>query len=44
MPLLGHTLYGQGPEKVILFNDWMGDCTSWTPVLPYLDAERFTYA
>jgi 3-oxoadipate enol-lactonase len=42
--LLGHTLHGQGPEKVIVYNDWMGDCSSWTPVLPYLDVERFTYA
>lgn len=22
----------------------MGDCTSWVPVLPYLDVDRFTYA
>ncbi len=44
MPLLGHRLHGQGPENVILFNDWMGECTSWTPALPYLDAKRFTHA
>jgi len=44
VPLLGHRLYGEGTEKVILFNDWMGDCSSWNPVLPYLDVERFTYA
>jgi 3-oxoadipate enol-lactonase len=43
VPRLGYKLYGQGSEKVILFSDWMGDCTSWTPVLPYLNAERFTY-
>jgi 3-oxoadipate enol-lactonase len=42
--LLGYRLHGHGPEKVILYNDWMGDCSSWTPVLPYLDVERFTYA
>jgi 3-oxoadipate enol-lactonase len=41
---LGHALHGQGTEKVILYNDWMGDCSSWEPVLPYLDGERFTYA
>ena len=40
MPLLRHKLYGQEAEKVILFNDWMGDCSSWTPVLPYFDVER----
>ncbi len=42
--LLGHTLHGKGSEKVIVYHDWMGDCSSWTPVLPYLDMERFTYA
>lgn len=44
MALLGHRLYGRGPERVIVFNDWMSDCTSWEPVLPYLDVDRFTYA
>jgi 3-oxoadipate enol-lactonase len=27
-----------------VFNDWMSDCTSWDPVLPYFDVDRFTYA
>jgi len=41
---LGHTLHGHGPERVVVYHDWMGDCSSWKPVLPYLDVERFTYA
>ena len=42
--VLGHTLHGKGSEKVIIYHDWMSDCSSWTPVLPYLDMKRFTYA
>lgn len=42
--LLGHRLYGEGNEKVIVFNDWMGDCTSWEPMLPYVNIGRFSYA
>ena len=41
--LLGHRLHGNGPEGVILYNDWLADCTSWEPTLPYLDTETFTY-
>jgi len=44
LALLGHRLYGHGSEKVVVYNDWMGDCTSWDSVLPYLNADRFTYA
>lgn len=42
--ILGHRLYGNGPEGVVLFNDWLADSTSWDPTLPYLDADAFTYA
>ncbi len=44
MAHLGHRLHGHGPEKVVVYNDWMGDCTSWEPVVQYLDPDRFTYA
>ena len=42
--ILGHRLYGKGPECVVLFNDWLADSTSWDPTLPYLDEDAFTYA
>ena len=42
--VLGHRIHGDGPEKVILYNDWLADCTSWEPTLPYLDTKTFTYA
>jgi 3-oxoadipate enol-lactonase len=42
--VVGHTLWGQGPEGVIMFNDWLADCSSYEPMLQYLDTEKFTYA
>jgi pimeloyl-ACP methyl ester carboxylesterase len=42
--LLGHEIIGGGPEKVIVFNDWLADCSSWRPMHPYLDTRTFTYA
>jgi len=42
--ILGHKLHGSGPEGVIMFNDWLADCTSYEPMLPYLDQQTFTYA
>lgn len=42
--VIGHTLWGNGPEGVILLNDWLADCTSYVPMLPYLDTDTFTYA
>ena len=41
--VLGHKVLGNGSEKAILYNDWLADCTSWEPTLPYLDTETFTY-
>lgn len=42
--ILGHKLRGHGIEGVIVCNDWLADCTSCDPLLPYLDTETFTYA
>lgn len=42
--VLGYELVGTGKEGVIVFNDWLADCTSWKPMHLYLDTERFTYA
>ncbi len=41
--ILGHSVYGQGPEKVLVFHDWMGDSANYDPVVPYLDSATFTY-
>lgn len=42
-PILGHAVYGQGSEKVMVFHDWMGDTANYDPVIPYLDPNTFTY-
>jgi 3-oxoadipate enol-lactonase len=42
--VLGHELIGSGSEGVIVFNDWLADCTSWKPMHLYLDKKAFTYA
>ncbi len=42
-PILGYDLFGSGPEKVIVFHDWMGDAANYTTVRPWLDPEAFTY-
>ncbi|HJW42553.1 MAG TPA: alpha/beta hydrolase [Rhizomicrobium sp.] len=42
--VLGHVLHGNGPEPVLVLHDWLGDCTNYDSVLPYLDRAAFTYA
>lgn len=42
-PILGYELHGSGPEKVIVFHDWMGDAANYDTVRPWLDDEAFTY-
>lgn len=42
--IIGHTVIGSGPEKVIILHGWWGDYTAYAAMLPYLDGERFTYA
>lgn len=41
--LLGYSSYGHGPEKVLVFHDWMGDADNWRPMMDYLDQDAFTY-
>jgi len=43
-PNLGHSVYGQGPEKVLVLHDWMGDSANYEPMIPYLDPSVHTYA
>lgn len=41
---IGYARHGDGPRRVIILNDWFGDRSTWNPTLPYLSADRFTYA
>jgi len=40
---LGYVQHGTGPECVLVMHDWLGDHTSYEPVMPYLDGASFTY-
>ena len=42
--LLGHQIIGSGSIPVFVIHDWFCDCSSYDPILPYLDTENFTYA
>lgn len=42
-PILGHRVFGQGHEKVLLLHHWMGDATSYDLLIPYLDSSVYTY-
>lgn len=40
---VGYFVYGNGPEKVLVMHDWMGDSGNYRPILRYLDTSIFTY-
>ncbi len=41
--VIGHTLYGEGLKKVLIFHDWFCDHSSYLPCLPYLDTSLYTF-
>ncbi|WP_368623237.1 alpha/beta fold hydrolase [Paraburkholderia sp. BR13444] len=43
-PLQPTFVCGHGPTHVIVAHGWMGDSHLFDPLLPFIDAERFTYA
>lgn len=43
MELIGHKLIESGKEKVLVLHNWFCDSSSYEPLLPYLDTEKFTY-
>lgn len=42
-PVLGHSVYGQGHEKVLVLHDWMGDAANYDALIPHLDPVMYTY-
>jgi len=42
-PILGHETLGDGPEKVIVLHDWLGNADTWNPVKPYLKNQAYTF-
>jgi len=43
MTILGHKVYGNGPQRVLILHDWMGDHRNYETMLPYLNYSKFTY-
>ena len=42
--LLGYEVVGSGIGKVVVLHDWFCDHSSYAPMRPYLDKEKFQYA
>ncbi len=42
--IIGHTIVGTGPEKILILHGWWGDYSAYEAMLPYLDSKSFTYA
>ncbi len=40
---IGHTTHGNGVNKVIVLHNWNDPSETWTPMLPYLDYDKYTY-
>jgi len=40
----GHTVFGEGPEKVVVLHGWFSDHTVYDALRPWLDTTRFTFA
>ena len=41
---MNYKILGSGPEKILTMHNWFCDCTSYEPMMPYLDTEQYTYA
>lgn len=41
---IGHEIFGQGSEGVIVLHGWFGDHTVFAPTMAALDTETYTYA
>ena len=42
--MIGHKIFGKGPQKVVVLHGWMADHSVFEPMFPALDGEEFTYA
>jgi pimeloyl-ACP methyl ester carboxylesterase len=42
MPL-GHTIIGTGSPLVVVMHEWLGDCSNYDALLPYLDTTAFRF-
>jgi pimeloyl-ACP methyl ester carboxylesterase len=42
--VIGHTVFGRGPARVIALHGWFGDSSVFDPMLPALDGEALSVA
>lgn len=42
--MLGVDVFGDGPRRVVVLNDWLCDTSTWEPARPYLDRTAFSWA
>lgn len=42
-PRLGHVVVGQGPQKVLVLHEWLGDHSNFDAIVPYLSQDKATY-
>lgn len=42
--MIGHYIYGHGPERALVLHGWFGDWRVFEHMLPALDASRFSFA
>jgi hypothetical protein len=40
MLILNHWIIGSGAEPVVVLHEWMGDHSSYDPVIPYLNTDQ----
>jgi 3-oxoadipate enol-lactonase len=41
---IGYDLFGSGPTRVVIMNDWLCDTSTWDGARPYFDSARFSFA
>jgi pimeloyl-ACP methyl ester carboxylesterase len=41
--VIGHTVIGHGANRVLVLHGWLGDWSIFTPMLPAIDVELFTF-
>lgn len=41
--LIGYARYGNGPVRVLVLHDWLGDHSNYDAVMPWLDGHAFNY-
>jgi esterase len=41
---VGYVVHGHGPVRVLVLHGWLGDSSSFKPLLPAIDENRFTLA